>query len=632
MWRVPLGERSLKKDYIIAHCDVPETYHCDVWAGMVNTAYRRCQQILKKQISSGKSLEDYRFITRRHISLENIKGRNIKPPPGLTLEKYCEALNLAYRQGQGFLFDDLENEQVQRDEELAMLLAADEFAESEQQKHADAELAKKLDHSWNVEVTTGNKCPSRTPRKAVSAGQKDEILGTGTPKHSFEKGLDQIKGEVLKEAHLLLEEIFTKTFDTKIREVAKTLRTHEVYVAANALREFGSVLTTDNLCLALVNSETGEYYAGFKPKDSASGRADMDPNNSGGVCRVPKMESNSDHNSAQAVSGGGLGFNYGSQTSNRDVSHQIASANVPLVSRVSAPPFSSAFTHGGEASLSDLVVQQQARQQAHYLPRDGVESSEQDKRQFPGGSSGVYAEERTSQEGAGMHMGVSVRYRETFNTSHVFPSEMSYGHSMQASQTEGESVSVADHSCISGPAFPTHRSTGEASDDESVEPFQQEFDARDFDMAIKSPTSKRKAGAKQSTQKAKKLATGTPNRDIAPEAMNAMAESKMLQINLAIETLKVKRTNDNASNLYPSIESLNRKPSRGPSNPHSFYKIIAKYFPDLASVDEMVVPNVLRERIATFAMENFQYLQVKHYATILKINLLTSEVTSNNYL
>ena len=621
MWRVPLGDRSLKKDYIIAHCDVPEAYHCDVWAGMVNTAYRRCQDILKKQIASGKSLEDYKFLTSRHITVENIKSRKINPPSGMTVEKYCEALNLAYRQGQGFLFDDIDNEQVQRDEELAMLLAADEFTESEHAETCGRRTCKETRHdSWNVKVATGNKSRSRTPRKAVSAGQKDGIVGTGTPKNSFEKGLDEIKCEVLKEAHLLLEEIFTKTFDTKIREVAKTLRTDEVYVAANVLKEFGSVLTADNLCLALVNSETGEYYAGFKPKDSVSGRADMEPNKSGGVSRVPKMESNSEDSSAQAVSSGGLGLNYGSQTSNKEVSRQIASANVPPVSRVSGPPFSSAFTHGGQASLSDLVVQQQARQQAHYLPRDGVETSQQDKRQFPGASSGVYTEESTSQEGVGMRMGVAVRYRETFNTSHVFPSEMSYGHSMQASQTEGESVPVGEQCGISGPSFPPHRSTGEASDDESVEPFQQEFDARDFDMAIKSPTSKRKAGSKQSTQKAKKLATGTPVRDVAPEAMNAMAESKMLQINLAIETLKVKRTNDNTSNLYPNIESLNRKPSRGPNNPHSFYKIIAKYFPDLASVDEMVVPNVLRERIATFAMENFQYLQVKHYATILKIN------------
>ena len=100
-------------------------------------------------------------------------------------------------------------------------------------------------------------------------------------------------------------------------------------------------------------------------------------------------------------------------------------------------------------------------------------------------------------------------------------------------------------------------------------------------------------------------------REIAPpESMQAMAESKSLQITLAMEALHVRRTNDNFLNLYPNIELLNRKPSRGPDSPHSFYKIIAKYFHDLSAVEDSMVPNLLRERMAKFGMENFHYLQV----------------------
>ena len=112
---------------------------------------------------------------------------------------------------------------------------------------------------------------------------------------------------------------------------------------------------------------------------------------------------------------------------------------------------------------------------------------------------------------------------------------------------------------------------------------------------------------KQSGGHQKKVMTGC---EIPPESMQAMAESKGLQISLGIEALRMKRTNDNFQNLYPNIESLNRKLSRSLDNPHSFYKIIAKYFHDLSAVEDSVVPNLLRERMTKFGMENFYYLQV----------------------
>ena len=144
------------------------------------------------------------------------------------------------------------------------------------------------------------------------------------------------------------------------------------------------------------------------------------------------------------------------------------------------------------------------------------------------------------------------------------------------------------------------------SDDESGDPYQSEYLPQEFSLAVKSPSGKRK-NIKQIGGRQKKMMTG---REIPPESMQAMAESKSLQITLAIEALCVKRTNDNFQNLYPNFELLNRKPSRGLDNPHSFYKIIAKYFHELALVEDSVVPNLLRERMAKFAMENFHYLQV----------------------
>ena len=69
---------------------------------------------------------------------------------------------------------------------------------------------------------------------------------------TFEKKLAEVKRDVLNEAHQLLESIFTKTFDSKCTNTAKVLRTHEVYVAVNALRDFGAILASYNLCIALV--------------------------------------------------------------------------------------------------------------------------------------------------------------------------------------------------------------------------------------------------------------------------------------------------------------------------------------------------------------------------------------------
>ena len=122
---------------------------------MVHTSYLHCQKILKDHLALGKSLQDYRFLTRRHISVENLKSRSMVPPINVSLEKYCELLNLAYRQGQNFLFDDVRNEQIQTDTQLAYLLASDEIEMLDDQTTADEDLAKKLNKSWSSGLGDG---------------------------------------------------------------------------------------------------------------------------------------------------------------------------------------------------------------------------------------------------------------------------------------------------------------------------------------------------------------------------------------------------------------------------------------------------------------------------------------------
>ena len=64
-------------------------------------------------------------------------------------------LNLVYRRGQNFLFDDIRNEQIQTDTQLAYLLASDEIEMLQGQTKADEDLAKKLDKSWNSTMGNG---------------------------------------------------------------------------------------------------------------------------------------------------------------------------------------------------------------------------------------------------------------------------------------------------------------------------------------------------------------------------------------------------------------------------------------------------------------------------------------------
>ena len=99
-------------------------------------------------------------------------------------------------------------------------------------------------------------------------------------------------------------------------------------------------------------------------------------------------------------------------------------------------------------------------------------------------------------------------------------------------------------------------------------------------------------------------------KDVLHDAMSAMAPGKAMQINLIQDLLACKRTNENYQNLYPAVLELDRVPSKGPPNPHSFYKVVAKYFSHLRDLDPNEVVNILREEIAKYAMENHQYLQV----------------------
>ena len=145
---------------------------------------------------------------------------------------------------------------------------------------------------------------------------------------------------------------------------------------------------------------------------------------------------------------------------------------------------------------------------------------------------------------------------------------------------------------------------------DQYEPFTTKIDESEFNQIVKLPV-KRKNMLKQggTAPKVRKVGGGSV-REVPTHSMNAMAQEKATQIALAQEMLQVKCTGENYGTLYPTVLEMDRVPSAAPSNPHSFYKIIAMYFPHLRQLDPNLVVNMLREEIAQYMMENHQYLQV----------------------
>ena len=129
-------------------------------------------------------------------------------------------------------------------------------------------------------------------------------------------------------------------------------------------------------------------------------------------------------------------------------------------------------------------------------------------------------------------------------------------------------------------------------------------------MTVKTPPPKKRGYGKQGgTPKHRKIIGGNV-KDVPHDTMSAMGPGKVMQINLIQDLLACKRTNENYQNLYPVVLELDRVPSKGPPNPHSFYKVVAKYFSHLRGLDPNEVVNVLTEDIVKYAMENHRYLQV----------------------
>ena len=96
-----------------------------------------------------------------------------------------------------------------------------------------------------------------------------------------------------------------------------------------------------------------------------------------------------------------------------------------------------------------------------------------------------------------------------------------------------------------------------------------------------------------------------------PDDYMLMAEMKQKAIRDCNAALKISRpTNDPHKVIYNSVKKLNRGLVYGPSQPHSFFKIIGKLFPELeALTDEEKVPQMMKI-LSQFVSCNIDWAEV----------------------
>ena len=114
-----------------------------------------------------------------------------------------------------------------------------------------------------------------------------------------------------------------------------------------------------------------------------------------------------------------------------------------------------------------------------------------------------------------------------------------------------------------------------------------------------------------------------------PDDYMLMAEMKRKAIRDCNAALKVSRpTNDPHKVIYNSVKKHNRGLVYGPSQPHSFFKIIGKLFPELeALMDEERVPQLMK-LLSRFVCRNIEWAKVNFF-TNLQLPIFYAKIYKN---
>ena len=136
----------------------------------------------------------------------------------------------------------------------------------------------------------------------------------------------------------------------------------------------------------------------------------------------------------------------------------------------------------------------------------------------------------------------------------------------------------------------------------------------DFDNISRSPKGKGGSGRKrqlEETQRTPKKTKGYPPDLNTTETKLNMAEIKRKAIRACNDALKIVRPlKDNERYIYYSCRNIGRALYFGPAQPYSFYRIMATFFPELATLtdDEKVLQ--VMTKLSRFVLKNMDWTEV----------------------
>ena len=188
----------------------------------------------------------------RTVTVQTLESKHLKLPLPLNMEEYVETFCEAYRVGHAFILNDIREEQIYQDEQMAFIMTEDEEILS------DEALAKQLQEEFDNETPLKPEKKVIKPRKTAnsSKGQgktsvtPNEVPKEKLPKPDVKPNIDvqeivaEIKENLVADVkHSVSKEvvsIFQRMFSCDMQSAMVMLKSKEVHAALGMLSEIGS--------------------------------------------------------------------------------------------------------------------------------------------------------------------------------------------------------------------------------------------------------------------------------------------------------------------------------------------------------------------------------------------------------
>ena len=145
---------------------------------------------------------------------------------------------------------------------------------------------------------------------------------------------------------------------------------------------------------------------------------------------------------------------------------------------------------------------------------------------------------------------------------------------------------------------------------------EQTMSAEDFDNISRSPKGKGGQGRKRATgdeaSRTPKKPKVSPPPDLSyVDKQKSLAQLKRQAIRDCNEALKIVRPNNDPERyIYNTCRSHGRALYFGPPQPHSFYKIIALFFPEMGPLTDPEKVSQLMSKLSRFILKNMDWTEV----------------------